>query len=149
MRHGEKPHDEHNSNLSDKGYDRAQALVKYIPETFGTPDYLFATSVSEHSCRPLETIMPLYKAGEAYLNIRFADDEYDQLVHHLLTHDDYADKNIVVCWHHGKIPALMGSMGAKPAHYPDPWDEKVFNLILKTTFRDNGEPIVEYVNTPF
>src|SRR5277367_2028670 len=65
IRHAEKPTDAattKNPDLSPRGYQRADALAKIIPQNFPHPDFLFATKRSAHSNRPVETIEPLAKA---------------------------------------------------------------------------------------
>jgi Histidine phosphatase superfamily (branch 1) len=62
IRHAEKPagtEGEKDPNLSDRGYERAAALAKVIPERFPKPDFLIATRRSKHSNRPVETVTPL------------------------------------------------------------------------------------------
>jgi hypothetical protein len=129
MRHAEKPDDPLDPKLSVAGSDRAQKLAKYIPETFGKPDFLFAAMPSKHSERPYLTLKPLKKAIDVTINTSYADPDYPTLAHHLLTDVDFSGKLLVVCWHHERIPTFAADSGANPRTYPDPWPGKVFNLI--------------------
>jgi hypothetical protein len=38
---------------------------------------------------------------------------------------------VVVCWHHGKIPALSAALGVAD---PPTWDEGVFDRVWLVTF---------------
>ena len=71
IRHAEKPDDPCEPNLTPEGQARAKHLASYLPATHGRPDFLFASSVSKHSKRPIETLDPL--AAQCLLKI---DDSY-------------------------------------------------------------------------
>jgi phosphohistidine phosphatase SixA len=148
MRHAEKPDDPLDPKLSVAGSDRAQKLAQYIPETFGKPDFLFASMPSKHSERPYLTLKPLAKAIGMEINKTYADQDYATLAHRLLTEGDFTGKLLVVCWHHEHIPAFAADLRAKPHTYPDSWPGKVFNLILKFDFA-SGAPSVSQITEPF
>ncbi|NLR98130.1 histidine phosphatase family protein [Rhizobium sp. P38BS-XIX] len=148
MRHAEKPDDPGDPNLSSAGEERAKKLVTWYPQTFGPPDFIFATAISKHSARPVETVQPLASALGIELHASYADDDYTDLVDALLTKPKFDGKTILVCWHHGHIPGLMQALGAPLGSYPDPWDPSVFNLVLVTEFH-NGSPTVAKVLEPF
>jgi phosphohistidine phosphatase SixA len=148
MRHAEKPDDASDPHLAPAGVARAQRLAAYIPDTFGKPDAIFAAAISKHSERPFETVELLAAAcGLKKPKTPFADAQYALLANQLLT-APYAGQRIVVCWHHGEIPDLMKALGAKHGDYPRPWDDLVFNLILKTDFA-GGTVTVTRVVEPF
>lgn len=149
MRHAEKPVDRKDRHLSPAGLARAKRLVTYIPETFGKIDLIIATAHSEHSERPFETVQPLASACGLEVKMPFADDQFAQLAEGLLTKPKYLVRCSVVCWHHGEIPALMGALGASKGSSPEPWDDTVFNLILKTEFTEDGKVVVSQVVEPF
>lgn len=148
MRHAEKSADPADPDITPAGEARATALAKYIPDTFGEPDFIFASAVSKHSARPYETVKPLSKRTGLPIDATIADQDYPFLAHDLLSDADFAGKRIVVCWHHGNIPSLMHALGAANGDYPDPWDPGVFNLILKVDFAVEG-PRVTKVIEPF
>lgn len=149
MRHGEKPDDPRDPDLAPAGKARAARLATYIPETFGAPDVIFATSLSKHSARPYETVLPLSKATGAPIDATVADQDYPVLAADLLEEARYAGKQVVVCWHHGNIPSLMCKLGAPGGAYPDPWKPEVFNLILKVEFSGAGAAEVAQVEEGF
>jgi hypothetical protein len=148
MRHAEKSADPSDPNLTPAGEARAQELARYIPDTFGGPDCIFAAAVSEHSARPYETVGPLSKRVGIPINSTIADQDYGFLANLLLSKADFVGKRIVVCWHHGNIPSLMHALGAAGGNYPDPWDPAVFNLILKMD-HFGSSPAVTKISEPF
>ena len=111
MRHAEKPTDDHDPHLSPPGKERAEKLATYIPDTFGKPGLCLRGRGL--NARPLETIEPLAAALGLDPKTPFADAQYAELAQLLLSDAKYANKLIVVCWHHGEIPALMRALGAK------------------------------------
>jgi hypothetical protein len=149
MRHAEKTADPQDPHLSAAGAARAEALATYIPKTFGPPHFIFATAISKHSARPYETVQPLSKGTGVPINATIADQDYSFLASELLSHPEYSGKQILVCWHHGNIPSLLHALKAAPSAYPDPWDPKVFNLVLNVTFASGAQPTVTEVEEPF
>ena len=62
MRHGDKPDDPNDANLSEAGSVRAEKLAKFIPALYGKPDFVFAAAASKKSLRSCLTMMPLCDA---------------------------------------------------------------------------------------
>lgn len=143
IRHAEKPDSTDDSDLAPKGVERAKALAETFPAHFSKPDFIVATAPSKHSNRPMETLAPLAAALHLKAADPFADDEVDKLAHELLTQPQYAGKTILICWHHGDIPALAKALGAKKV--PDPWPENVFDRVWKLTFTAGT---VQFENLP-
>jgi broad specificity phosphatase PhoE len=79
MRHAEKTSDPKDPDLAEAGVRRAQELVDYIRDTFGTPDFLFASAISKHSARPYETLKPLSKKTGIPIDTTYADQDYGAL----------------------------------------------------------------------
>jgi broad specificity phosphatase PhoE len=138
IRHAEKPGDpsvddqSDGPNLSSRGQERAQALATFIPATFGSPDFLFATMVSPSSNRPVETITPLANGIGRDINSKHTDAEYDVVSDHLLNQTRYGGKLVLVCWHHGRIPDLAVALGAPGA--PRHWPGTVFDRVWKIDY---------------
>jgi broad specificity phosphatase PhoE len=151
MRHAEKSGDPLDSHLSQEGYARAAKLADYIPATFGIPQFLFATSISKHSMRPIETVQPLSAKIGVAIDPTYADQDYGALASQLLSDPRYGNAGalIVVCWHHGNIPSMARALRAKPGSYPDPWNSLVFNQILVMAYAGDGEPQVTTMTEPF
>jgi phosphohistidine phosphatase SixA len=149
IRHAEKPSDSKDPDLSAAGFERAHKLAQYIPEKFGTVDFLFASAISKHSARPYETLKPLSKKIGIPIDATYADQDYEPLVSELLSDPRYAGKQAVVAWHHGYLPSLAKALGAPNSTYPNPWDPSVFDLILKFEWMDRGGPAVTELREPF
>ncbi len=151
MRHAEKSGDPMDPHLAPEGITRATKLADYIPATFGTPQFLFATAISKHSMRPIETLTPLSKKIGVAIDSTYADQDYGALANQLLSDPRYAAAGmlIVVCWHHGNIPSMARALRAGPGSFPDPWDSHVFNEILAFAYAGDGAPDVKLVTEPF
>jgi hypothetical protein len=148
IRHAEKPPDEAMSvDLSSVGKKRAEALPDLFkesnsrPKPFSTPDFIFATRNTKHSHRPLETVTPLARKLNLTVNTDYADDEFAKLADHVLKNPKYANKTVLICWHHGTLPQLARKLRAADA--PDRIKGSVFDRIWqidypgqKATFSD-------------
>ena len=134
IRHAEKPDDSSNSHLTPRGYARAAALVQFFASSFATPDFLIATQKSSGSNRPVETITPLSAALHLTLSSSLADAEYSLLAQQLLTDPQYTGKYVIVCWHHGNIPALARALGVDMP--PSRWPDAVFDRVWRIQFSD-------------
>lgn len=135
IRHAEKPDPNDAApdiNLSKRGYQRADALARTIPDHFPRPDFLLATKQSKSSNRPIETITPLAAALHEKIEAEFKDDEFNQAAHEVLTNPKYVGKTVLIAWHHGKIPELAKALGAKDV--PDKWDPNVFDRVWEITY---------------
>ena len=151
MRHAEKTADPMDPHLSSDGYARAVKLAEYIPGAFGVPQFLFATSISKHSVRPIETIEPLSAKIGVAIDSTYADQDYAALASRLLSEQCFTDapSPIVVCWHHGNIPSMARALRANAGSYPDPWDAQVFNHILVLSYSSGDAPQVTTLTEPF
>jgi phosphohistidine phosphatase SixA len=151
MRHADKTDDPDNEDLSDAGVERAKRLATYIPETFGKPDIIVATAHSKHSDRPKETVEPLADALGLKIQHDFENKEFADLVDEIFNDPDYKNKTVVICWHHGNLPALAALLGAPTGSYPDPWPDDAFGLILQLDYDafSGSPPKVTRVIEPF
>ena len=142
LRHAEKPDDDTNPNLSPKGQLRAAGLAVLIPQLFGRPDAIFATAPSKSSDRPVETVTPLSEEVHVPIRDKWKDDEYGALAAHLLG-GKYDGEDLVVCWHHEKLPELAAAIGIKPQ--PGKWPGAVFDRFWVITFGSGGDASYEEV----
>jgi hypothetical protein len=151
MRHADKTDDPYDEDLSAAGAARAQHLATYIPETFGKPDYIIATAHSKHSNRPRETVAPLANALGLQVQHDFENEDFEDLADEIFSNPDYKGKTLLVCWHHGKLPAIAALLGAPQGSYPDPWPEDAYNIILDLHYDPNSgnAPTVTRVTEPF
>jgi hypothetical protein len=134
IRHAEKNGDKSDIHLNARGYERAAALPALFRSHFDTPEFLFASRKSAHSNRPLETITPLGMALRLKIDHTFANEDYARLAKHVLAKPVHAGKTVLICWHHGNIPALAHALGVKDA--PAPWPEMQFDRVWRITFAD-------------
>jgi broad specificity phosphatase PhoE len=134
IRHAEKPDSDDDIHLSARGKERAEALVKSIPENFAKPDFIFAAHKSAKSDRSVETVSPLAKAINLEVSAAFEDEEYKKLAKQILSDPRYSNKIILICWHHGKIPELAAALGAKKP--PAEWDKKIFDRVWQIKFKE-------------
>ena len=102
-------------------------------------DYLFAAKDSHESKRPKLTIKPLSKALGLGINTDFKEQDYASLADELRS-GPYSNKNILVCWHHGKIPKLLAAFGADPQKLlPNgKWPEDVFGWVVLLEYNQKG-----------
>ncbi len=139
IRHAEKPLQEGDQRLAPTGVQRAQYLAHYIPTNFGEPDLIFATEPTKSSFRPFLTVEPLWESvKKAYMDVSVSDDAAFHLGHHIAEGSGMcAGQNIVVCWHHGKIPDLLKGLGVAHHQIPDPWPENDFSSVLVVTYDED------------
>jgi phosphohistidine phosphatase SixA len=139
IRHAEKPDEtggEKDPDLSPRGFERAKALARVIPDHFPKPDFLIATKKTKGSNRPVETITPLATALNREIDSQFKTDEVDQVAHALLSDPKYDGKVVLIAWHHEKIPDLAKALGVKDA--PDKWNSNVFDRVWEITYDHNA-----------
>jgi hypothetical protein len=98
---------------------------------FPPPDFLFATEESSSSNRPVETISPLSAALNLTLNAPYPDGQYCELANEIKSNPAYANKIVLVCWHHGTIPQLAVQFGVVN---PPPWDGTVFDRVWEIAY---------------
>jgi len=109
---------------------------------FPTPQNILATHQSKHSKRPIETVTPLAIALNLHINDRFADNDADikKMTDAILNDQSFAGEVVLICWHHGKIPAIARALGiAKPPK----WDGKIFDRVWQITFQKGKAKLVD------
>lgn len=148
LRHAEKTGEKSDPHLSAKGAERAERLARYIPQTFGKPDFLMAAKSSKRSRRPVETLEPLAAATGLTINGEFDDKDVRELVEELGHNPSVAGKFGVVSWRHSDIPRLLAELGSPAGSYPDPWGEGVYDLMFELEFLGSAPPRVHQVRMP-
>lgn len=144
IRHAEKLTDGR-LDLSAVGFERA----KVIPLLFGgsgdahklpRPDFLFATHLSAHSNRPVETITPLGEALGLPISHEIDDKDFATLAKELLS-GKYAGKVVLVAWHHGSLPEFARALGAAPPY--DPWPDTQFDRVWRIDYKGGKATLVD------
>jgi len=150
MRHAEKPADDIDPGLSPEGAARAKKLATYIPQTFGSIGFLFASAPSKHSIRPIATITPLSVAIGVPINKGNADQDYLVLAHELLSDEKYDGATVLICWHHGHLPDFAEALGASSSQVGERWDPLVFILIWRLDYPPGSAlPTLTPITEPF
>jgi hypothetical protein len=146
IRHAEKL--ESGQDLSPAGFERAEAYVKYFGDfqvegKALKPDGLFAAADSKNSHRPRLTLEPLSRALHLSLDTSFKDKAPALLADELKSKPH--GKEILVCWHHGKIPELMRALGADPgALLPDgKWPDAEFAWVIELRYDGDGKLLAD------
>jgi broad specificity phosphatase PhoE len=144
IRHAEDPPSGH--GLSPRGEERAKAYKDYflnftVDSKRLEPNAVVVAADSKHSHRPRLTVEPFAKAAKLQIDSRFANKQPADLAAELRA--NYQGKVILVCWHHGQIPALLRALGATPETLlPNgKWPKTVYNWVIVTGFDENGRLI--------
>ena len=104
---------------------------------FRTPKFIFATEQSHHSNRPVETVTPLSLALGLDIKSNFPDSAagIQQLVAAVQS-SACAQQVVLICWHHGKIPALAKALGVSN---PPKWKGTIFDLVWQISYSKKGK----------
>ena len=141
VRHAEKP--DTGSGLTPTGQQRARAYVHYferyqIDAKVMRLDYLIASADTKHSQRPRLTIEPLSNALQIPIDSRFHDNDIAPLAQAIESRP--RGRTILICWHHGEIPALLQALGANSnALLPrGKWPNGVYDWVIQLRYDSNG-----------
>jgi len=141
IRHAEKPED--GLELTPAGEARARAYAGYFAgfKVDGQPvklDHIFCTADTKGSHRPRLTVTPLSQALKLPLDNRFTTKNPAALTGEIRGHAH--GKAILICWHHGEIPAVLSGLGANPAAVlpGGVWPDKVFGWLVELQYDDQG-----------
>jgi|SRR5579862_7878659 len=144
IRHAEKP--AQGSDLSAAGRQHALAYVSYFKNftVDSRPfalDALYATADSKGSSRPRLTLEPLSRALHLKINNEFKNRDFAKLAAQISSQPH--EKRILICWHHGEIPALLGALGADPARLlpGGAWPPDQFGWVLELRYDHDGRLI--------
>ena len=146
IRHAENPANGH--GLSPRGKERAEAYKNYflnftVDSKRREPDVIFVATDSKHSHRPRLTVTPFAKAAKLPIDNSFGNNQPADLAAELRA--NHQGKVILVCWHHGQIPALLRALGVAPETLVPggKWPKDVYNWVIVASFDENGRLIPE------
>lgn len=110
-----------------------QIPLKGKAARFSAPNFIFATQRSKNSNRPIETVTPLTTALNLHINDGHedTDEEIREMTNAILNDFAFAGKIVLICWHHGKIPAIAKALRVAK---PPKWDAKVFDRVWQITY---------------
>jgi len=146
IRHAEKkePEDKSDPELTLVGQDRARKYASYFQPFVDEErklkiDALFAAADSGSSRRPRLTLEPLSKAAGLPLDASIKNKNLETLLAKLRG-GDYDHKTVLVCWHHGEIPALLRSLSADADGLlgGKNWPDGVFGWLVILDFGADG-----------
>ena len=144
IRHAENPANGH--GLSPRGKERAEAYKNYF-QNFTVdgkrrePEAVLVAADSKNSHRPRLTVQPFANAANLPIDNRFANKQPADLAAELRA--NYQGKVILICWHHGQIPAVLRALGADPTTLlPNgKWPKDVYDWVIMVSFDENGRVI--------
>ncbi len=129
-----------------EGLERAAALAYYLTETpylqnFGPIAAVFAARQINQSDRivprPIETMMPVAELLQLPVHSPFNATQTDEMADFILNSPQYDGKNIVICWNHTSMIALLNSFGyqwpLETTFYPNCRFDMVFVLTYPQT----------------
>jgi len=144
IRHAEDPANGH--GLSARGEERAKAYKNYflnftVDSKAREPNAVVVAADSKQSHRPRLTVEPFAKAAKLPIDNRFANKQPADLAAELRA--NYQGKVVLICWHHGQIPALLRALGAAPENIlPNcKWPRDVYDWVILLSFDQDGRLI--------
>ncbi len=148
IRHGEKP--ESGTGLTPAGEARAKAYVNYFTHYSANGHLvkigrLIATKDTAKSWRERLTLAPLGEATKIPLEMDFKNAEVDELVKSL--NQTPGKGNILICWHHGQIPALLTDLGADATKVlgAAKWPGDHFDWVIQLHYDASGHLVAQDV----
>jgi hypothetical protein len=116
IRHGEKPSDDKNPNLSIKGVARSKYLIDYflnpvIEGAYNKPDIIYVYNIHKGANRSRELMQPLIDLKIPY-NMDYDDSKkgtHDLVKDVFSKHND--NKTVLICWEHNIIPDIINEIG--------------------------------------
>ena len=146
IRHAEDPPSGH--GLSARGEERAKAYINYfqnftVDSKRREPEAVVVATDSKQSHRPRLTVQPFAKSANLPIDSRFANKQPADLAAELRA--NYQGKVILICFHHGQIPALLRALGAAPETVmpQGKWPRDVYDWVIMVSFDENGRVIPE------
>ena len=146
IRHAEDAGSGH--GLSRRGKERAEAYKNYfqnftIDSKRREPNAVLVAKDSKQSHRPRLTVSPFAKAAQLPIDSSFGNKQPTDLAAELRA--NHQGNVILICWHHGQIPALLRALGAAPETLlPNgKWPKNVYDWVIQASFDENGRLIPE------
>ena len=146
IRHAEDAGSGH--GLSPRGQDRAEAYKNYfqnftVDSKRRKPDAVLVAADSKQSHRPRLTVEPFAKAAKLPIDSRFGNKQPTDLADELRA--NHQGKVLLICWHHGQIPALLRALGAAPERLlPNgKWPKAVYDWVIVVSYDENGRLVPE------
>jgi broad specificity phosphatase PhoE len=146
IRHAEDAGSGH--GISPRGQERAEAYKNYfqnftVDSKRRKPDAVLVAADSKQSHRPRLTVEPFAKAAKLPIDSRFGNKQPTDLADELRA--NHQGKVLLICWHHGQIPALLRALGAAPERLlPNgKWPKAVYDWVIVVSYDENGRLVPE------
>ncbi len=142
IRHGEKPANTSDGNLSPRGYQRAQALTSLFSRqpqllAFGRPVSMFAfNNFGDGSNRGIETATPLANTLGIPVNSSFRPSETSDIAKFIFETAAFNHKMVMIVWRHSDMQALATALGIQNA---PAWQSNVFDRIWEIDYTPLGQ----------
>ncbi len=138
IRHAEKPADESNIHLSEKGYARAAKLPQFFLQFDSASSIrLIAQGQkrADSSLRPIETVMPASQQFQQPILHQFVKGESREMVDFVRAQHALDGKTVVISWGHDELGAISSLLGAPQGE----WSSKIFDRAWVFRFNEDGE----------
>jgi hypothetical protein len=154
IRHGEK--NPLNGQLLPKGQSRAGALGAYLTELdlsstnpplliFGPPTAVFASRPvsfsDDQTIRCIQTVIPTALKLKLPVHSPYAPLQENTLAQFILNDPRYDNGNVLICWHHTHIAALIEAFGYLPPAAIIPYPDR-YDLVWVMSFPAPVPPVV-------
>jgi hypothetical protein len=142
VRHAEKP--DSGPGLSPTGQGRAKAYINYFRNLTSDDqplriNHIFAAADSKESHRSRLTIEPTARVLGLPIDSRFKDKDVDGLAKEIRKKSD--GQVILIVWHHGEIPSLLGALGADAQEVipGGKWPADVYGWLIELRYDAKGQ----------
>lgn len=155
VRHGEK--NTVTAELTSAGVERAEALSSYLTQSNNEPGFVgkagltnvvlfnYGPPVALYAARPvhysddftvrcIQTLVPTALKLNLPIHSPYGPGQEQQLVQTIFNESRYDGKNVVICWHHTFIAALIQAFGYLPPAGILPAYPNRFDLVWQLTF---------------
>ena len=141
LRHAEKPADEADIHLSERGRQRAAALADWATnspawKTNDRPAAIFACkpTAKAPSLRSIETVTPLAARLSLRVQTQFFPKNFAPFARQILDDPALNGQTVVICWTRDELPQLAEAFGVAPGSVV--CKSKTFDRLWVVTFRD-------------
>jgi len=149
VRHGEKPANVDNGQLTCRGQNRALALPNVLIPRYGVPGYVFAVAPTQKQddngtdywyLRALGTIEPTAVAAGVTINLKFGKSDIDKLETELAK-TKYQNATVFLAWEHNELVNFATNVvrhnGGDPGVVPD-WPSDDYDSVYALTLTRAG-----------
>ena len=158
IRHGEKPANVDNGQLTCQGQNRALALPGVLIPRYGVPNFVFAVAPSQKQddngvdywyLRALGTVEPTAVAAGTTVNLKYGKSDIDD-VESELSKAKYQNATVLLAWEHSKLVTLATNIvkhnGGIAASVPAWPDDDYDSIYVVTLVRSGGPALATFAH---